>query len=279
MGKERIEEIMRMGYNSKRCSKASAFEVELAKLVTACTIMPSMETGVDFYRDDENGLKVGFYSTSVDANDVEPIVIELDKTLQRTFQLTTAISRVRSHMGLEGLLTQQECLSKNDDILWSALDDTAYRARHIPGAKEGIIDIVKDKALKINTLRKMLNSDNGHSVSEHESLLTTILALIDYYTNSNKPGDPFSRMSVNGRTYFNGIDDFECINRAIRDNCTGDKDVYMNDYLSARNALEDRKASYLAGFYKTKFDCPVFHTEEINVSDADILDPSLNGML
>ena len=278
MGKERIDEIMRMGYNSKRSTKASVFEMELAKLVTACAIMPTMNTGVDFYSDDENGMKVKFYSTSTKGGEVEPLVIELDRTLQRSIQLTTAVSRIRNRMLFEGVLTEQDCMSKNDDIFWTALDNAANRAKFIPDAEAGIIDTVTDSALKINTLRKMLNSKNGHTVSSHESLLTTVLGLMDYYTNSNDTENPLSRMSVNARTYFNRLDDFACINRAIRDNCAGDKNIYMNDYISARNPLEDRKASYLAGLYQTRFNAPMFHTSEISVSDADILDPNLSEM-
>ena len=278
MGKERIEEIMRMGYGSKRCTQASVFEMELAKLVTACTIMPSMNTGVDFYKDDETGLKVRFYTNSVKGRELEPITIDLDRTLQRNLQLTSAVSRIRRGMIESGVLTEQDCLSKNDDIFWTALNDATATAKSVPNGESVIVDAVTDKALQINTLRKMLNAQKGQSVSQHESLLTTILGLMDYYTNSNDPNNSLSRMNVNARTYFNQLDDFECINRAIRDNCAGGKNIYMNDYICARNPLEDRKASYLAGLYQTKFNSPLFHTEDISVADADILNPDITEM-
>ena len=279
MGKERIEEIMRMGYNSKRCSKASVFEVELAKLITSCTIMPKMNIGVDFFTDENKGLNVKFYSTAVRGREIEPIDIELDRSLQRSFQLTTAVSRIRQYLNSEGLLTEQDCMSKNDDIFWSALDNVSARAKLSPDGQAGVVDVVTDKALQINTLRKMLNAKNNHQVSEYESVLTTILGFMDFYTNSNEPENPLSRMSVNARTYFNQLDDFECINRAIRDNCVGEKDVYLNDYICARNALEDRKASYLGGLYQTTFNAPLFRSSQINVGDADILDPALNDTI
>ena len=62
MGKEKIEDIMLMGYNSKYCHRASAFEVELAKLITACTIMPTMNVGFDFEKYDDT-LNIIFYPT------------------------------------------------------------------------------------------------------------------------------------------------------------------------------------------------------------------------
>lgn len=278
MGKEKIEEIMMMGHKSKYCTKASAFEMELAKLLTACTIMPTMHVGFDFEKSDK-GLNVVFYPTGRTGHDIDECKIELDKSLLRTYQLCTTANRIRTHMQIECILTEEDCLSKNDDVFWSALDDTAYRAKFLPSEKESLLYRVNATSLKINTLRKMLNARLGTKMSEYESLLTTILAFMDYYTNSNHPNNELSRMSVNPKTYFSILDNFELINRAIRDNCFSRRDVEFNDYIAARDQMQDRKASYLAGLYQGDFTKnSTYNTERIIVTNADFLDDVTDEM-
>ena len=271
MGKEKIEDIMLMGYNSKYCQRSSAFEIELAKLITACTIMPVMNVGFDFEKADDE-LKLKFYPTGRTGHDIPECTIELDKNLYKTYQLCSVSNKIRTHMQIECLLTEEDCLSKNDDIFWSALDDTAMRVKQIPSERQGLINRVSNMSLKINTLRKILNSKHGH-MSEYESLLTTILAFMDYYTNSNHPDNELSRLSVNDRSYFRYLDNFDCINRAIRDNCLVGHDMALNDYLCSRTEKDDRKASYLAGYYQGEYyRNSLYNTRNIIVSNADFLD-------
>ena len=271
MGKDKIEDIISMGYKSKYCQKASAFEMELAKLLTACTIMPVMNVGFDFEKADDR-LDVVFYPTGRTGHDIEECRIELDKNLFKTYQLCSVANKVRTHMQIEALLTEEDCLSKNDDVFWSALDDVAMRVKQIPSERQGLINRVSSMSLKLNTLRKILNTQHGQ-MSEYESLLTTVLAFMDYYTNSNHPDNELSRLSVNARSYFAYLDNFECINRAIRDNCFVGHNMDLNDYIAARNETEDRKASYLAGFYQGEFFRNSFYnTRNIIVSNADFLD-------
>ena len=272
MGKEKIEDIMMMGHKSEYCTKALSFEVELAKLLTACTIMPVMNVGFDFEKED-NKLSVVFYPTGRSGHDIEECKIELDKSLLRTYQLCITANRIRTHMQIECILTEEDCLSKNDDVFWSALDDTAHRVKFVPSERESLINRVNNTSLKINTLRKMLNARYGTRMSEYESLLTTTLAFMDYYTNSNHPKNELSRLSVNPKTYFQQLDNFDLINRAIRDNCMSKRDVELNDYLAARDKMEDRKASYLAGLYQADFaNNSTYNTERIIVSRANFLD-------
>ena len=271
MGKEKIEDIMLMGYNSKYCHRASAFEVELAKLITACTIMPTMNVGFDFEKYDDT-LNIIFYPTGRAGHDIEECKIELDKGLMKGYQLCSLANRIRTHMQIESILTEEDCLSKGDDVFWSALDDAAMRAKRIPGERQVLINRVSAMSLKINTLRKILNSKHGQ-MSEYESVLATILGFMDYYTNSNNPDNELSRLSVNAKSYFRYLDNFECINRAIRDNCLVGHDMQLNDYICARTQQDDRKASYLAGLYQGDYfkNC-LYNTRHIIVSNADFLD-------
>ena len=110
MGKDKIEDIISMGYKSKYCQKASAFEMELAKLLTACTIMPVMNVGFDFEKADDR-LDVVFYPTGRTGHDIEECRIELDKNLFKTYQLCSVANKVRTHMQIEALLTDEDCLS------------------------------------------------------------------------------------------------------------------------------------------------------------------------
>lgn len=270
MEKRKFDEIIRFGNNYKYCLNSSTFEIELAKLVTACTIMPTINTSVDFYTNHGRDLKIRFYHKGIMGDVTEPIIINLDEEVQRNFQLTGIISRVHDYMDKKGILTRQDCLSKNDDILWTALDNTSDRVKYIPQSKDYVINTLANASLQINAFRKMLNSNNGHTSFKHESVLLTVLGLLDYYSKDSE--NNLSKVSVDATSYFKQLSDFEDIDKAIRINSLVVKDRSFNDLVAARNQSEDRVSSYLAGLYQTKINNHEFHAHDIDVTYAEILD-------
>ena len=271
MGKEKIEDVIILGYKSKHCPRASTFEIEVAKLLTACTIMPEINVDFEFEKFD-NELRLNFYSTNATEPTMPEHTIELDENRQRAFQLCSVINKIRTSMQASHSLTKDDCISKADDIFMTALTNTAEKVKNSPEERQELIDRVSATSLKFNTLRKVLNIKNKPA-SDYESLLTTILAFVDYFTNSNHPNNELSRLDVNGLAYYRYLDNFECINRAIRDNCLVGHNTTFNDYLSARSTSEDKKSNYLAGLYQSEFyRNSLFNTRSIDLSKANILD-------
>lgn len=275
MGKRKIEEIIKKG-SENNSNSFSTFEVELAKILTACVIMPSINVEFEFEKSEKNQLKLILYPTKQSDTKFKKTIIDFSMPMAKTYQLCIASNKIYTHMLQENILTNKDCMFKNDDILWTALDNATNSVKFNPDTKEELENRITNTSLRINTFRKLLNAKIGIQMSEYESLITTILACLDYFTNSNDEQNSFSRMSVNASTYFKQINDLECINRAIRMNCVEERDVSYNDYLCARNSLEDKKASYLAGLHGTDFsksDC--YNMSKIVISKADILNPEM----
>lgn len=278
---ERIENLINRGFESKVCRRASEFEVELSKLITACTLMKTMNVEFDFQKDEE-GVKLSIFSIDDDdSKRFNDSIIDLNKPLVRKCQLSSIINSVHKYMNREGLLTEVDCISKNDDIFWTALDYSANNIANNTNEKDIIVKRLEDKALEINTFRKICNAKLGYELSEYESALVTILACMNFYANTSGVSNPYSRLSVNAKSYFRSLDDFECINRAIKDNCKSDKDVSLNDYIGSFSPLEDRKASYLVGLYASEFSKKNsnFDSKNIDVSKADFLEPEENEII
>ena len=265
MGKEKIEDIIILGYKSKHCPRASTFEIEV--------IMPDINVDFEFEKFD-NELRLNFYPTS-NSDNSSGYTIGLDENRQRAFQLCSVINKIRTDMQMRHTLIKDDCISKSDDIFMTALTDAADKVKNSSKERQGLIDRVSAMSLKINTLRKILNIKNG-PISDYETLLTTILAFVDYYTNSNHPTNELSRLNVNDISYYRYLDNFECINRAIRDNCLVGQNTTLNNYLSARSTVEDKKANYLSGLYQGEFyRNSLYNTRSIDLSKANILDNNI----
>ena len=273
MGKEIINDAIILGYKSKHCPKASTFEIEVAKLLTACSLMPSMNVQFEFEKFD-NELRLNFQPANASNHNVSEMTIELDQNRIRAFQLCSVINNIRTNMALNHTLSKDDCISKSDDILMTALLDAANTIKNNPEARQELIDRVSAISLKTNTLRKMLNAENGE-MSTYESLLTTVLTFIDYFTNSNHPNNELSRLNVNNVSYYRYLDNLECVNRAIREKCIVGHNISFNDQLSARNPNAEKKACYLSGLHQKTFHInSLFNTRSIITSKANILDDS-----
>ncbi len=272
MGKEKIAEIIKMS-ERKDAKPSSNIEVEVAKLITACTLMPTMKVGCDIVKGQNGQLWVNFFQENSRSNHKLPeSLVGLNGGLMSAIELFGASSKIHRYLKEENLLNSDNSLSLVDHILWTALDDTARRVRYSNEERDALIDRVTDKSLQINTLRKLLNSSKKGEMSEYESVLTTILATIDFYTNSNTPDNPLSRLSVNERSYFSHLEKLSKINSVIRTNCAIYKNLELNNYLCARNSTEDKKASYLAGKYQSQYDSVDFSAKKIFPRNADFLD-------
>lgn len=272
MAKERIDDIIKMGHSSIHCTEASAFEVELAKLITACIIMPDMEVGYEFVKENDE-IYLIFHTTLCDGRGIKDNKISLDHKDKRSRDLCITINNIRNEMLKRWILLRENNMSKNDDIFWTALDNAVDRIMDCSESTEVFLSRIKESELKLNTFRKLLDCQDPLKFSRHESLFASVLACIGYYTNSNNPDNELSRLKVKGKTYFSYLDDFDCINRAIRDNSYVRRDMDFNDYICARTALDDKKANYLAGLYQKDFTTrPTFSSRDINIFMADFLD-------
>ncbi len=268
MGKERITDIIKMGEHGSKSS--SMIEMGVAKLVTALTLMPTMNVGFDVVKGVNGDVRLNLFPTSYRGHDVEKSTIHLDGGIRSTVELFGAINKVYNHLQIEELLNSEDSLTKLDHILWTALDDTARRARYFKSEEQGAIDRASETSLQINTLRKMLSGNRQDVTSEYEIMLATILASIDFYTNSNTPDRPLSRLSVNDRTYFTHLDKVGKINAAIRSNY---KDKDLIDYICARDSMADKKSTYLASRYRSKAMRGMeFSSRSIHSKDAAIFD-------
>lgn len=234
--------------NKKALSTKSGFEVDMAKLVSALALTPALGVEFDFARNEKSELEFVISPSSYSMRDLKEDRINLSRPVVRSQKLHDDISVIHDHWGRYS----EDRYRRIDDILLSSLDKSAHRAKMY--GKEMSSDI-RNLSIKLNAMRKLFNDTNPSGVSEYESLFVTILATLDYLSHSTITGNPFSRLSVNEKSFAQVLSDIEIVNRFARKNL---KNCYArcmarNDYLAGMGGDSDMIVEQVFNDYYGKF--------------------------
>lgn len=245
--------------NGYRVSKSN-FDIACAKLVTACTLMPSMDMGYDFIRNDEGRVYMSFFPTGRNRGYFGEHIIELDRNVVRNLQLNSLIRDMGKMMKYEGTLSEDDNMLRTDDILMSALSDSAWRKKYNYNGKSTLSDRIYDATIRLNAFRKILNSDRGNSV--HNSFFTTVIGSLNYITNyADIEG---AKLGLSEKEYFKKTDDIEKLNKIIRTNEQWGDNVAFCDSICAKSKGDNDKAENVADFYVDRW-TPEVHSNLLNM--------------
>ena len=261
MENKNLEEVIALG--KKQSSMATIFDVLITKLLTAFTIMPSIGIDYNFLIDDD---KVAIELTSnSQTQNFRQEQIGIYSYLYGTIQLLTVINHVYNYMNNNDLLNKETELSPIDHILWTALENTAMASSRSGYAKQIILKNIEEKSLELETFRRIIAQTNVHGKDHSNVILSTLLMTLNYYSNGKD--NQFGKMSINEKTFFQGLSDIKSLNKAafsILNRELQDIGLFTsrseNDYLKASNLVNE----YLEAFNANK----KISTKDIDVFNA-----------
>lgn len=252
--------------NGYRVNKSN-FDIACAKLITACTLMPSMDMGYDFIRNDEGKVCMTFFPTGRNSQYFGEHIVELDRDIVRNFQLNSLIRDMGKMMKYEGVLSEDDNMLRTDDILMSALSDSAWRKKYNYNGKSALSDRVADATTRLNVFRKILNNGRGESV--HNGLFTTVIGSLNYITNySDIEG---VRLGMSEKEYFKKTSDIENLSRVIRTNEQWGDNKALCDSICAKNKEDNDRAERLAEIYVSRWTGEV-HSNLLNMGLVNTID-------
>lgn len=255
--------------NGYRVSKSN-FDIACAKLVTATTLMPSMDMGYDFFRNDEGKVYMSFFPTGRNRGYFDEHIIELDRNVIRNLQLNSLIRDMGRMMKSEGALSEDDNMLRTDDILMSALNDSAWRKRYNYNGKSALSDRVSDATMRLNTFRKILN--NGRNESVHNGFFATVIGSLNYITNyADIEG---AKLGLSEKEYFKKTDDIEKLNKLIRTNEQWGDNVAFCDSICAKSKGDNDRAEKLADIYLNRYISEI-HSNLLNIGLVSTKDKNM----
>jgi len=255
----RFENYLLAGNKSRE--KSIDFQVGLAQLLMSITF--DTRSGIDYkFVKTDKGYSVELYG--VKDKTFKKNNINLSVPLIRDGELIKAEKSVYKFMERKNLLNNEDLLSDDDHIFWTALDYVAQRACAERKGNDNIQDIksnIERKLIEINTFRK-LSSNMGSNVDKYiESTLATIASTINYFAYGDTPDKPFRIASVNDDSFAMRRMDISTINKAVRTFMKSNpKEI---DRMTSMTPKHDKIATCLAELNNVKLNDLPYKSDEL----------------
>lgn len=243
MGNRRLEDIIEQGY---KCNvDYTGMDLIISKIITTLTLMPDIGFDYDFSLGDDLFTHLEVFSQTKNSK----IDIAINGSPFSMIQAYGVARDIYNIMNQKELIEHVPNLDMDESMLYSAIVNLYNRLKNQNCDESEVINYVEEKALKMDTFRKIASGmQKGYGLIT-DRLIATSIASLNYYTDSDKYR--LENLDLSNNDFGLQLYDIQSINRAINLNILKNK-LITND-VCLRHGMFDKKSSYLAGFYSSRF--------------------------